>query len=375
MSLRVLHCAHLVGGQATNLARAERLLGASSKAIAWKKSVFGYDADEIIWPVEVGLARQELDRWRLLARAIREFDVIHYNYGSPILNWGALDGRHKYMGAGFGWGYAYANRTIELPLIRQMGRVVAVTYQGDDARQGLYSRENFEISIADEVGANYYSDISDKSKKDRINRFGKYADLIYALNPDLLHVLPARAKFLPYAHIDLDLWSLVKSSSISCPLVIHAPSNRDAKGTRFLIDAISKLKQEGLKFDFQLVEGLTQVEAKCLYQRADLVVDQLLAGWYGGFAVEVMALGKPVISYIRHDDLKYIPCEMRKDLPIIEASPHSIEGVLRDWLSHPAGKRIHQGLISRRYVEKWHNPLVVAKGLLNDYRIALQARQ
>jgi glycosyltransferase involved in cell wall biosynthesis len=351
------------------------LLGATSHAVAWQKSVFGYDADEIIWPAEVGLARQELDRWRLLFKAIREFDVIHYNYGSPILNWGALDGRHKYIAAGLGGVYAYVNQGIELPLIHHLGRVIAVTYQGDDARQGAYSKNNFEISIANEVAENYYPTVSDETKKDRISRFGKYADLIYALNPDLLHVLPGRAKFLPYAHIDLDLWTIVDGSSNSRPLIIHAPSNREAKGTRFLMDAIRKLKEEGLDFDFQLVEGLTQAEARLLYEKADLVVDQLLAGWYGGFAVEAMALGKPVISYIRHDDLKFIPLEMRKDLPLIEANPHSIESVLRKWISKPAYKLRQQGLISRKYVEEWHNPIKIAQVLLNDYQTALLARQ
>ena len=47
------------------------------------------------------------------------------------------------------------------------------------------------------------------------------------------------------------------------------------------------------------VTRLPHAEAMKLYAQADLVIDQLLAGWYGGFAVETMAMGKPVVCYIR----------------------------------------------------------------------------
>ena len=33
-----------------------------------------------------------------------------------------------------------------------------------------------------------------------------------------------------------------------------------------------------------------------MYAQADLVVDQVLIGWYGALAVETMAMGKPVIA-------------------------------------------------------------------------------
>ncbi len=58
----------------------------------------------------------------------------------------------------------------------------------------------------------------------------------------------------------------------------------------------------GVRFEFTLVEGLHREEAKRLYERADLFVDQLILGWYGGVAVELMALGKPVIAHIRPGD-------------------------------------------------------------------------
>src|SRR6058998_2007963 len=50
-----------------------------------------------------------------------------------------------------------------------------------------------------------------------------------------------------------------------------------------------------------------------LSETADLLVDQLLTGWYGAVAVEMMALGKPVVCYLREDDLKFIDSRMRAD--------------------------------------------------------------
>lgn len=374
---RILHCAHLVGGQATSLARGERALGAHSRAVAWQPSVFGYPADEILWPEGAGLVTQEAARWRLLARAIRDFDVIHYNYGAPILNWGALDGRHKSMAGGLGGIYAAFNQALELPLVKRLGRVVAVSYQGDDARQGDYCREHFDITFAREVDESYYSPAIDGAKRDRIACFDRHADLIYALNPDLLHVLPPRARFLPYAHVDLGAWTPVtdgRRSPDAPPLVVHAPSHRGVKGTRYLLEALDRLKTQGIPFELKLVEGLTQAEARKIYEQADLVVDQLLAGWYGGFAVEVMALGKPVTCYLRHSDFGFLPESMAADMPVIDASPINIEAVLRDWLTRPRSQRIEQGLKGRQYVERWHNPAAVAARLLDDYAQALQAR-
>ena len=58
---------------------------------------------------------------------------------------------------------------------------------------------------------------------------------------------------------------------------------------------------EGLDADLELVEGLHHDEAFERYRAADIVVDQLNAGWYGLFAIEAMALGKPVVTFL-HDE-------------------------------------------------------------------------
>ena len=79
-------------------------------------------------------------------------------------------------------------------------------------------------------------------------------------------------------------------------MILHAPSSRRRKGTERVIAAC-----EGLDADLVLVEGLHHDEAFERYREADIVVDQLNAGWYGLLAIECMALGKPVVTFL-HDE-------------------------------------------------------------------------
>ena len=375
-SLRVLHCPHQIGGQAANVALHERVLGLESKAIAFFETTFGYPVDEVLWSASSNRLTQERARWSLYARAMRDFDVVHYNFGCPILNWGALDGRHRRILGGLGSAYASLNSITELPLLKLAGKVIAVTYQGDDARQGDYSRKHYGVSMAQEVSEDYYSLASDEGKRQRIARFAQYADLIYAANPDLLNVLPPQAVFLPYAHIDLKSWMPVDSgNTLDVTHVVHAPSHAKTKGTKHVLAAVDRLKAEGVSFRFTLVEGLSIDEAKQVYETADLLVDQLLAGFYGGVSVELMALGTPVICYLRQSDMHYLPTEMVQELPIIQADPQSIYDVLRQWLTIRKGELRDRGLAGRRFVERWHDPLKIAGKLKTDYERAFGRRR
>jgi glycosyltransferase involved in cell wall biosynthesis len=256
-----------------------------------------------------------------------------------------------------------------------MGKALFMTFQGDDARQGDYCRTHFEVTFASRVPADYYAPASDAAKRRRITRIGRYADGIYALNPDLLHVLPVQARFLPYANVDPRVWQPSVPPDNALPVVVHAPTHRLVKGTDLIVQAVDRLRAEGERFEFVLIEGMSHEEARRAYARADFAIDQLFAGWYGGFAVELMALGKPVISYLREGDLGYLPAEMRGELPVINANPATLYEVLRDWLRAPPARLRERGIRSRAYVERWHDPLKIAARLKHDYEAALAGRR
>ncbi len=366
----------MVGGNPQGLARAERQLGIESLSVAFSQNYISYPCDEVLWSRGTSLPIQQLRCWGLLRRARRDFDVIHYNAGSSILPW-KLSSRWGPPGSLRSMPFSvYVNLCRRVERSWLGGKVVAVSFQGDDARQGDYCRKNFSISIAHETGSDYYTPESDETTRQRIKRFDELADLIYAVNPDLLWVLPKRARFVPYAHLDITDWLPVSKETPSAPVVLHAPSHRGAKGTRYIVEAINRLKSEGIPLEFILVEDISNAEARKLYERADLVVDQLLVGWYGGFAVEAMALGKPTICYLRQSDFVFLPEQMRSDLPLIVATPADIYAVLHEWLVHRREELQMRGAISRRYVERWHDPLRIASELKADYeRIASGKRE
>jgi glycosyltransferase involved in cell wall biosynthesis len=154
-------------------------------------------------------------------------------------------------------------------------------------------------------------------------------------------------------------------------VVVHAPTHRAVKGSDLVIAAAERLKAEGERFELVLIENMSHADARRAYERADLAVDQLFAGWYGGFAVEMMALGRPVLSYIREEDLRFLPEGMAGDLPVIPVTPDSIYHVLRTWIRAPRERLEEVGRLGRAYVEKWHEPRRVAARLKSEYEAAL----
>ena len=348
--IRVLHAPALVGGNSARLACAERKLGLASHCISFYANPFGYPVDEQLVTPAQGRIPFELQRWRLLWRAWREFDVVHFNFGQTLFP---------------------SRFPADLPLLKAAGKAVFMTYQGDDARQGDYCREHFEITFAIRVPEGYYSAASDAAKRQRIARIAGKADCIYALNPDLLHVLPPQARFLPYANVDIEDYVPVAGRGSQTLLVAHAPSHRDVKGTDLIVGAVTRLRTEGHPVELMLVEGVSNEQARRLYSQADICVDQLYAGWYGGVAVEMMALGKPVVCYLREGDLHFLPAGMRAELPIVQARPDTILEVLRDCARGPRERLRALGARSRAYVERWHDPLEVAAQLKRDYERAL----
>ncbi|MBL8080130.1 MAG: glycosyltransferase [Anaerolineales bacterium] len=365
--IRVLHCPDIVGGNPQSLARMERELGLASWAVSFRQTLFSYQFDEILLKPLDGPGAYAFSTLGLFLKGVFFYDLIHYNFGRTIFP-SQIVKRPK---NNFLWwiaeNLAKVFQMTDLPVFYWLGKGIAVTFQGDDARQGDYSLEHFEISIANKIESGYYTAESDAEKRKVIEKFDRFADLIYYLNPDLGHVLPGRARFVPYAHVDLRDWKFVDSYPKPRPLIVHAPSHRGVKGTEVILRTIERLQIEGMDFDFKLVEGISNKDARKIYEQADLLIDQLYAGWYGGLALELMALGKPVISYIRESDLIFIPEKMRHELPVINADAESLFEVLMFWLKDKEAL-IETGRRSRRYVENWHDPLVIAAQMKKDYQ-------
>jgi glycosyltransferase involved in cell wall biosynthesis len=145
------------------------------------------------------------------------------------------------------------------------------------------------------------------------------------------------------------------------PLVVHAPSSRRRKGTEHIVAACAELP-----VDLEIVEGLDHHEAFERYRAADIVVDQLNAGWYGVFAIEAMALGKPVVTFLHDEAVRRTEEAFGIEVPVVSATAETLSDRLRPLVENPA-ERARVGAASRAYVERVHDADVVADRLLAVY--------
>jgi glycosyltransferase involved in cell wall biosynthesis len=145
--------------------------------------------------------------------------------------------------------------------------------------------------------------------------------------------------------------------------IVHASNHRMFKGTRYLIQAVEALRAEGEPVELVLVERVPNSRALELYRSADVIFDNCLMGNYGFFGLEGMALGKPVMCFVRHPETYVLHPEECPILPChVTTLKEDIHAVLRrrDELAE-IGRR------SRRYVEKHFTPQAFARRLGTAY--------
>ncbi len=144
-------------------------------------------------------------------------------------------------------------------------------------------------------------------------------------------------------------------------MIVHAPSSRRRKGTESVVAAA-----EGLDADLRIVEGLTHDEAFELYREADIVVDQLNAGWYGVFAIECLALGKPVVTFLLDEAVRRTEEAYGVEVPLVSATHETLRERLRP-LVDDAALRHRIGAASRAYAEQLHDIDKIAGELVALY--------
>jgi len=293
------------------------------------------------------------------ARRWRRFDVLHLNFGESLLSFS-----RQYPAA----------EMLDLPLWKLLGKRLFMTFQGCDVRQKGLSALS-PISACQRGHCDYAPcDASlDDRRRGMVQRVVRFCDKVFCLNPDLLAFVPG-AEFLPYANVEPALFDepprLGQGPPSGLPTVVHAPTSRSIKGTPILERASQSLHST-VPHRLVLVEGRPREEVLAACAGADLVVDQLLVGWYGGLAVESMALGVPVLAYIDPLAKDAVPAAMRRELPIVEATPANVELVLGELLSDRARLR-EAGKRSRAYVRRWHHPESIARRMLRLYETPSQ---
>ncbi|MCH2162781.1 MAG: sulfotransferase, partial [Phycisphaerales bacterium] len=337
---RILHGTLGQAGQPSAIARAQRGLGAIAASCSLKTDgVFAYGCD-----LDLSLQRKNPKKViPALARIARDFDVVHL-YGS-----------------------AFGNPSGDIPLnldilfLRMMGVKVIWHGRGTDCRlEKVFRRLHPNQHLYDPKTFRGFKK-PHAFRHERVLLRERVCNHVLAVDEEMRSYLPD-AEIVRRA-IDLEDWPHVgaEGDTPGRVVVVHAPSREIYKGTEPLEAAVAKLQAEGLPIDYRKVEGLSNDKAREVYKSADIVVDQLMIGWYGVLSVEAMALGKTVVAYIRPDLERHT-----RDLPIVNAGIDDIEARLRE-LVNDGERRQRLGQAARQYVETFHDSRVIARQLLEIY--------
>jgi glycosyltransferase involved in cell wall biosynthesis len=306
-SLRITHCPINTAGIPWENVQALRRRGVDARLVVFNRYRLHPEAD---WSLERpdGLLRAQLVQLRALARLLPRTDVFHFYFGLTLVP-----------------------KSIQFPLLRATGRRSVMHFLGSDIR----GRPPGDLAWARRAGARVV---------------GSYDALRWV--PDAEVVPPG---------IDLSAFEPVPPSDRARPVVLHAPSDRRRKGTQHVVDACASLDVE-----LEIVEGLHHAEARERYRRADIVVDQLNSGWYGRFAIEAMALGKPVLAFLHEEAARGTEDAFGAPVPIVATTKETLAADLRRLVGEPAERR-RIGAASRAYVERVHDADLVADRLLALY--------
>lgn len=247
----------------------------------------------------------------------------------------------------------------DLLFLKERGAKIIFHFRGTEIRNPEIFSELNPFSYSDDDPYAFSSKYSVGSQKEMMSMLAEVVDQFCVVDNELqTYVEDSRILHRTIG----DEWSRIDHVETDKPLVVHAPSRPKIKGTEFVLKALDELKMEGLDFEYQQVVGKSNDEAKKIYERADIIVDQLMIGWYGVLSVEAMALGKPVIAYIRED----LERDFKGEMPLINANPNTIKDRLRGVISDKEMRREYANR-SRNYFDKTHSNTVVLREMEKLY--------
>lgn len=354
--LKVLHAPVNIGNQPWHLSRAERALGCESDVVVNYGTWLQIPADLVLSEAYGDRSQATVQRRREMCdRAPRTYDVLHYYFGRTLSCWDDYGPRDET------W-------FTDLFEARRLGKKTYMTLQGCDVRlAGESNRRNAHTACADGRCSAFAACLTqyDDQRRAFVREITPLFDQVFYLNPELGHDL-GRGIFLPYASMDWRQYQPVPPRRDGPIRIVHGPSDPNIKGTPLILAALDQLRS---RYDIELVlvTGKPHAEAIALYRDADIAIDQVLCGWYGGFAIELMALGKPVMCHLRKQDLRFVPAGMMEACPIRDIHPDR----LVDDIAAVLDAREHWAAWSKaglQYVRSWHDPHMIARAMVACYR-------
>ena len=306
--LRVVHCPVNTAGVPWTNVQALRRRGIDASLVVFNRYALHPEADRSL-DLGTGFLRRQAEQWRALASLLPRVDVFHFMFGLTLVP-----------------------QSVQYPILRAFRKKSVMHYLGSDIRGK--TPEQLEA--------------------------GKKAGAEIVGSWDATRWVPEATVVPP--GIDLTTITPAPPQDRKRPVVVHAPSSRRRKGTEHVVAAC-----EALDLDLRIVEGLRHDEAFAHYREADIVIDQLNAGWYGVLAIECLALGKPVLTYLFDDARAWTENAFGIEVPLVNVTADTLQerlGALVD--AGPAEWR-RVGDASRAYVEQVHDIERVTDSLVELY--------
>ena len=307
--LRIVHCPVNTAGVPWTNVLAQRRRGVDARLVVFERYRLHPEADESLELAGRGLARRQLAQWRALARLLPRADVFHFYFGLTLVP-----------------------KRLQFPLLHAFRKKSVLHYLGSDIR----GKQPEELA------------------------FGRRAEAEIVGSYDAIRWVP-QAEMIPPG-VDLSQYDPAPPADRARPVIVHAPSNRRRKGTDAVIAAC-----EGLDADLDLVEGLHHEAARERYHAADIVVDQLNAGWYGLLAIECLAFGKPVVTFLHDEAVARTEAAFGTRVPLVNASAETLRERLAALVAGGPAEWRRIGAESRAYVERVHDLERVTDRLLALY--------
>jgi len=188
----------------------------------------------------------------------------------------------------------------EIILLRLMGKKVYAIAAGNDIR-------DYDL---DEIVNIYYDKKEDpkfygrkKLKRNRRTAFfwGLFATKIICARNGTLSLYRQRKKtvdIIGYNFLKKSSVTEVKYNKAKRIKMVHAPSNKGTKGTKYIREAVERLKEAGYDFDYIELTNVPNTKVLEELKTSDIALCQVFMGGIGTFAHEAMNNGCMIVAYV-----------------------------------------------------------------------------
>jgi glycosyltransferase involved in cell wall biosynthesis len=241
----------------------------------------------------------------------------------------------------------FFHRHYDLPVLKLFGKRMAFFFPGcaeKNPHDSLNVMKYSDCWYCNDVKKQHFCLCNEpRRKKARIRKFEKYADYIFSR--------PNTSGYLEHPEKAFPMWLMTDSPEEKVLLdkyddpplfkLMHFPSHRELKGTKYVEAAVSKLNgQYNIGY---VAKRMTNGEVLENLEKGHILIDQF-THIFGLLAIEGMSRGCVVICRLEDWARECYP-----DIPLVSCNPEDLGEVIKDLLKDP--KRMKS--IAERSV-KWY---------------------